>query len=134
MPGFYSSKIINHRFHANNDKGKSGIGYDIIIGRDLTVQLILTDYFKCQILQWDGATVHVKEPISVPGQSNLTKREMHKVVMQTAEPASTRETTERIVKILDITYTMADLNKVADNKTQMNYEERTLLLILIEDF
>ena len=38
MPEFSGSKIINHRFHVDNDEGESGIGYDMIIGRDLMVQ------------------------------------------------------------------------------------------------
>ena len=29
----------------------------MIIGRDLMVQLGLSDDFKCQVLQWDGETV-----------------------------------------------------------------------------
>ena len=84
------------------------------------VQLGLTAYFKRQVLQWDGATVHVMEPISLLGQSNLTKREIHKLIMQTTEIASTQEATERMVKILNSTYAKADLKKVADNKTQLN--------------
>ena len=60
MLEFYIRKIINHQFHVNNDKGESGIGYDMIIGRDLMVQLGLTAYFKCQVLQWYGATVYIK--------------------------------------------------------------------------
>ena len=83
------SKITNHHFHVDNDEGESGIGYYMIIGRDLMVQLGLTDNFKRQVLQWDAATVHMKESRNVLGQSNLTKREMREVVMQTAEPAST---------------------------------------------
>ena len=46
MPKFSSSKIISHWFHTDNDKGESGIGYDVIIGRDLMVQLGLTANFK----------------------------------------------------------------------------------------
>ena len=34
----------------------------MIIGRDLMVQLGLMADFKRQVLQWDGATVHMKEP------------------------------------------------------------------------
>ena len=34
--------IIEHQFHVDNDKGESGIGYDMIIGRDLMVQLGLS--------------------------------------------------------------------------------------------
>ena len=38
------------------------------------------------------------------GQSDLTKREMREVLMQTAEPAYTQVATEIMVKILDNTY------------------------------
>ena len=48
---FYSSKIINHRFHVYNEKGESGIGYAMIIGRDLIVQLGQTAEFKCKVIQ-----------------------------------------------------------------------------------
>ena len=51
MTKFSSSKMINHRFHVDNDKGESGIGYNIIIGRDLMVNLGLTSDFKRQVLQ-----------------------------------------------------------------------------------
>ena len=54
--------------------------------------------------------------------------------MQTAEPASTREATKRMVKIFDITYMKENLKHVTDNATQLNYEERTKLLILLEYF
>ena len=133
MPELSSRNIINHRFYVNNDKGESGIGYNMIICRDLIVQLGLADDFKHQVLQWDGATVHMKETSSLIGKSDLTKREMREVVMHTLEPSSTREATERMVKILDINYAKADLNQVDNNTTQLNYEERTLLLSLIEN-
>ena len=55
MPEFSSSKIINHRFHFDNRKGELVIGYELIIGRSLMVQLGLTAKFKRQVLQWDGA-------------------------------------------------------------------------------
>ena len=53
------------------------------------VQLVLTADFKRQFLQWDGATVHMKESINLLGPSDLTKRKMREVLMQTAEPSST---------------------------------------------
>ena len=134
MPEFSSSKIINHRFHANNDKGESGIGYDMIIGRNLMVKLGLTAGFKRQVLQWDGATVYMKKPISFLGKYNLTKRKMRKVVMRTAEPDSTHEATEQMVKTLDSNYAKADLKQVADNATKINAEERTQLLSILDEF
>ena len=105
----------------------------MIIGHDLMVQLGLTDDFKCQVLQWDGASIHMKESRNLLGESNITKREMREVVMQNAEPDSTLEANERMVKILDSTYAKSDLKQVADNATQMNDEERTLVLSLLED-
>ena len=53
--------------------------------------------------------------------------------MQTVETASTREYTDRMVKILYSNYAKADLKPVANNETQLNYEKRTLLLILLEE-
>ena len=134
MPEFSSSNIINHCFHVKNYIVKSGIGYDMIIGRDLMVQLGLMDEFKCKDFQCNGATVHMKEPSGLLGKSDLTKREMCELVMQTTEPASTREATERIVKILNSTYVKADLKQVSDNSTQLNAEEINQLLSLPKDF
>ena len=39
-----------------------------------------------------------------------------------------------MVKILDSTYVKAHLKQVADNATQMNDEEKTQLLSLLEEF
>ena len=89
MPQFSIRKIINHQYHVDNGRGESGIGYEMIIGLDLMVQLGLEDNFKRQVLQWDGTTVHMKEPRGLVGRSDLNKCNMRKVVMQTAEPAST---------------------------------------------
>ena len=75
------------------NKGDSGIGYDMIICHDLMVQLGLMSNFKSQVIQWDGATVHMKEPIGLLRQYDLTKRNMRKEVIQTTEPSSTREAT-----------------------------------------
>ena len=51
------------------------------IGRELMVQLDLTADFKHQVLQWDGATVHMKEPRGLLGKPDLNKRDMRKLVM-----------------------------------------------------
>ena len=134
MPVLSSSKIINHCFHVDNYKSNPGIGYYIIICCDLMVHIGLVADFKRQFLQCYGDTLHMKEPSSLLGQSDLTKRDMREVLMQTSEPSSTLEATERMLKILNSTYAKADLKQVADNETHLNYEERTLLLILLEEF
>ena len=105
----------------------------MIIGRDLMVQLGMTAKFKRQVLQWYVINVHMKESRNLLGQSDLTKREICEIVMQTEEPDSTLEATDIMVKNLDSAYTKAYLKQVV-NANQLNAEERTLLLILLEDF
>ena len=39
MTEFYSRKIVSNHFYVDKNQGESGIGYDMIIGRDLMVQL-----------------------------------------------------------------------------------------------
>ena len=106
----------------------------MIIGRDLMVQLGLMDNFNFQFLQWYGATIHMKKPRNLLGQSNITKHKMREVVMHTAEPASTQEDTERMVKILNSIYEKSYLKQVVNNASQLNFEERTLLLSLLKEF
>ena len=67
MPEFSSSKIISHRFHVDKTEVESGIGYYMIIVHDLMVQIGLSNDFKRQVLQWDGATVPTKEPNGLIG-------------------------------------------------------------------
>ena len=82
------------------------------------VQIGLTADFKRKVLQWDEDTVHIKDPRNFLRQSDLTKRKMRKVVMQNAEPDSTREATERMVKILNGNYSTADLKQVVNKCTR----------------
>ena len=56
------------------------------------------------------------------------------MVIKTAEPVSTREYTERLVKILDSTYLKAYIQQLSDNATHLDYEIRTQLIILLKDF
>ena len=68
------------------------------------------------------------------GQTDLTSRKIHEVVMQTSEPVSRSESNERLVKIPNSTYAKADLEQVSNNTTQMNADKRTQLLSLLQDF
>ena len=70
MPEFSISKIINHRFHFNNNKEELGISYDKVIGHDLMVQLGLMADFKRHVLQGCGATVPMEEPSGLMGKSD----------------------------------------------------------------
>ena len=62
IPEFSIRKIKSHQFYVDNNEGESGIGYYIIIGCDLMLQLRLSDYFNLQVLQWYEVTVPMKKP------------------------------------------------------------------------
>ena len=73
MPEFYSSKIITHCFQFHNTRGDAGIGYDMIICRELMVKLVLKAYYGYQILGWDDTVIYMKEPGNIIGQPEITK-------------------------------------------------------------
>ena len=54
--------------------------------------------------------------------------------MKTSEPASTRESTERVVNILGIIYSKSDPEKVVKNGVQLSSEQSKKLLGLLHDF
>ena len=65
IPYFSSSKIITHHFNIDNAQGDSGIVYEIIIGHDLMVQLVLKSDFGRQILEWDETVLHMKGTVNM---------------------------------------------------------------------
>ena len=50
MPKYSIGKIILHQFHVDNNEVDLGIGYNMIIGRDLMVHLGLLEDFKGQVI------------------------------------------------------------------------------------
>ena len=52
------------------------------------VQLGLTENFKQQVPTWNYKVVPMKYSIRLLGQSNISKRDMHKVFMKISEPDS----------------------------------------------
>ena len=50
------------------------------------------------------------------------------------EPKSTREATERAIKILDSKYEKADLNKIVDNAENLNQTQKQMLLQLLKQY
>ena len=106
----------------------------MIIGRDLMVQLGLSDDLNCQFFQWDGVIAPMKEPIGLLGKPDLSSYNMCKVVMHNREPVSAREDTEILVKILRSIYAKAELKQVNDNANQLKYEEINQLPSLLEYF
>ena len=81
MPDFSSSKIVSHKFHVDNNEGESVIGYEIVIGRDLMLQLGLSAKFKYQALKCYGFTVTMKESNGLLEKTDLTSCKIRNMVM-----------------------------------------------------
>ena len=64
-------------------KSDPGIGYDMIIGCDLILQIGTMVDFKCQVFQWYDAAVPMNDPIMLLGQIDLKSCEICKLVMYT---------------------------------------------------
>ena len=134
MPEFSASKIINQRFHVDNEEEDMNIGYDMIIGRDLMTKLgLITDY-KRKVLTWDDISVPMRSAYHTDSKPTFSRAEIRQIMTQTAEPIATQEATERIVKILDSKYEKADLDEVAANAEQLNKPQQRKLLSLLKDF
>ena len=130
MPKFSASKIINQRFHVDNEEEDMNIGYDMIIRRDLMTKLGLIT-----VLTWDDISVPMRSAHHMDSKPTFSRAEIRQIMTQTAEPIATQEATERIVKILDSTkYEKADLDEVAANAEQLNKPQQRKLLSLLKDF
>ena len=57
------------------------------------LQLALVENFKRNVLEWYGTMVHFKQTGCGQGNTNITKRKIRQVVMQTVEPDYTKEYT-----------------------------------------
>ena len=99
MSDFPRSRITSHQFHVDNNEEESVIGYEMVIGSDLMVRLVMVEYFKQQVLKWDDSEVTIKETVILIVQTYLTSRKMREVEMKTEEPYSTKESTEMMEKL-----------------------------------
>ena len=117
MLDFSRSKIIPHLFHIYNYESELVIGYYIIIGRYLMLQLGLTADFNYQVLSRDNAVLPMKYPRNIIGQSNLSKRDVCELLMHSADPYLTNEATKIMVNILDIIYVKVVLEHISYNYT-----------------
>ena len=134
MPEFSASKIINQRFHVDNEEEDMNIGYNMIIGRDLMVKLgLITDY-KRKVLIWDEVSVPMRSVYHTDSKPTFSRAEIKQIMTQTAEPIATQEATERIVRILNSKYEKTDLDQVAAGAEELDEHQQKKLLSLLKDF
>ena len=78
-----------------------GIGYDMIIGRDLLSELNIDVRFSDGTIKWEDQVIPMKNFQRIWKDDHPSKKELRSTILHSIEPRSTREATERVVKILD---------------------------------
>ena len=115
---FGGNTKISHRFDL--DESEDGIGYDMIIGRDLLSELNIDVRFSDGTIKWEDQLIPMKSLHKIWKNEHLTRNELKATILRSAEPKAKKEATDRVLKILDSNYEKADLNKVVDDANSLN--------------
>ncbi len=94
--------------------------YDMIIGRNLLLDLGIELKFSTQTIEWDGRELPFKDAEDDPVQSYYIQ-----------DSCAVHEAATRIKHILDAKYEKADLDEVARNQTHLTHEEQQKLRQLL---
>ena len=129
---FGRSTKIKHRFDL--DENEDGIGYDMIIGRDLLTQLNIDVRFSDKTIKWEDQLIPMKSFAKIWQNEHPTRKELKATVLRSVEPKSTKEATDRVIKILDSKYEKADLNKVVEDAETLNRDQKRMLLKLLKQY
>ena len=131
FPEFSESRIVTVKPDIFElEKSADPPAYDMILGIDTLVKLGVVLDFNTKSITIDSQTLPMRSMHSLKDYSKLCKQ-MEKF----AEPASTRDATKRVVRILDAKYEKADLPKVVeDNCAHLTSSQRGKLLKLLEEF
>ena len=120
LPELYPERIIEHTFHLL----RTTTGYDMIIGTDLMSELGLKLNFQDACVEWEDAS-------SMPFKD---RDATFQTTFHVEDIRSVRERTDRIKRILDVTYEKADLEKITAECQHFNVEERESLLTLLTKY
>ena len=125
---------ITHRFDLDKSEKDEGIGYDMIIGRDLLRKLKIDVRFYDQTIKFEDQLIPMKSFKQFWENDHPTRKEARAMVLQSAEPKSTIEATNQVVKILDSHYEKANLEEVVQNAHSLNSKQKQQLFQLLKDF
>ena len=129
---FGGATRIHHEFDV--DPNPEGVGYDMIIGRDLLTQLRIDIRFSDKTIKWEDKIVNMKSFSDIWKAKHPTRAEMRATFLKSVEPKATQEETERVTKILDANYEKANLEEVVASATSLNREQKRKLLKTLKKF
>ena len=95
----------------------------MIIGRDLLNQLNIDVRFSNGTIKWEDQVVPMKNFQRIWKDNHPSKKELRSTILCLIEPRSTREATERVVKILDSKYEKANLNEIVEGARNLDKDQ-----------
>ena len=116
-PEFHPEKKISWKFHPAKD-----LGYDMIIGRDLLSKIGMNINFKNSVVQWESTEIPMKPWYSTLVENLSVQEELYNSDM------------ERIKRILDAQYDVANLEEITSSCSYLLPKERQQILDLLNRY
>ena len=127
---FSTSKIITSKFSTIED---DVVGYDMVIGRDLMTTLNMDLLFSKKLVSWEGMEIPMRDFKSL-SKHNYSRHELKAMVQTMQEPKATKESTSRMVEILDAKYEKANLKEVVAAATHLSDFQKEQLHQLLKKY
>ena len=124
---FSDKKIVHWNFNIIDSKD---VGYDMILGRDIMLQLKMDVSFAQKSVSWEGISIPMRDYNRLR-QYKLSKYELKAIIREAQEPIITKKATERMIKILDSNYRKANLKILVQGALHLNEKQRDLLYKLL---
>ncbi len=123
LPEFTKTKSVQWDLHVNSQPNKNG-RYDLIIGRDLMIELGININFQDSTLQWGEMKIPMKDPDDIQGDKLISLN--NELFATELDPEI-----ERVKSILDAKYEPANLEEIVSNCTHLSIAERNALYRLL---
>ena len=127
LPLFHKNRDITWNAHVD-ERNPTGSRYDLIIGRDLMSEVGIDLSFSKGTMTWDNAEI-IMQLQEWMDKSNVDQFENE--IFMIHDPNTTDA--ERIQRILDIKHTKADLNKIVEQISTINEEQRQELKDVLQN-
>lgn len=124
LPEFSQNKIFDLTPDVKVIEDDRKVAYDLIIGIETLAKWGVVLDFRESEITIDNQTIQMRNVGAL-----RSKRELRNTYVEAVEPLSTKEETDRVVRILDAKYEPADLPQVVeDNCPHLSVAERKSLL------
>ena len=129
FPAFFENKEVSWNVFVEPERNELG-RYDLIIGRDMMLQLGIDLLFSKEKITWEGAEVGMQHPAFLDEERWVDLLE--KEILYAQDPLTIEA--DKIQAIVDSKYVKADLEKVVEEQSHLSKKEQKQLLKLLKKF